>query len=178
MLTPLLPGEDSEKLGGFTLFGRLGVGGIERVYLAADAENCAAAVKRIHRGIARNSGFSRRFALEIHAMAQVVGRTCRACSASGQRQPCGRPHPTSRGLGRRDGQGMRRHTATQRRTLPRRGDPHRAEGRPRRGFRHRDLTPTNVLISAWRPQVIDMGLGRCWTQDGPGGWWATRWIIR
>jgi hypothetical protein len=68
----LLPGDPSH-IGPFRLLGRLGEGGMGRVYLGASPGGRKVAIKTVHYHFAKDGDFRRRFAREVAAARQVGG---------------------------------------------------------------------------------------------------------
>src|ERR1700691_208908 len=71
VISDLLP-TDPESVGPYRLLGRLGAGGMGRVYLASSAGGRRAAVKVIRPELASDSAFRSRFSREV-AAARTVG---------------------------------------------------------------------------------------------------------
>ena len=64
---------DPTHIGSFRLFGRLGEGGMGRVYLAESPGGRKVAIKVVHPHYASDPEFRRRFAREVAAARQVGG---------------------------------------------------------------------------------------------------------
>ena len=73
MITPLRP-DDPHVIGPYRLSGRLGDGGMGRVFLGLSADGQAVAVKVIRAELAADDGFRTRFRQEIAAARKVSGR--------------------------------------------------------------------------------------------------------
>src|SRR5437763_12770118 len=71
-LAALQPG-DPQRIGPYVLLGRLGSGGMGRVYLARSPGGRTAAVKVIRTNLAEDAGFRARFAREVSAARKVGG---------------------------------------------------------------------------------------------------------
>jgi serine/threonine protein kinase len=71
-LDVLQPG-DPQRIGPYVLRGRLGSGGMGRVYLGQSPGGRLVAVKVIHGHLAEDSGFRARFAREVAAARKVGG---------------------------------------------------------------------------------------------------------
>ena len=65
--------DDPSYVGPIRLVGRLGAGGMGRVYLGVDAAGAPVAVKVVHAAFAGDPQFRRRFRLEVEAVRQVAG---------------------------------------------------------------------------------------------------------
>src|SRR5512143_3367608 len=66
-----LSAEDPRMIGEFRLHGRLGAGGMGRVYLASSPGGRAVAVKVVHTHLARDGAFIGRFRREVAAALAV-----------------------------------------------------------------------------------------------------------
>jgi serine/threonine protein kinase len=153
--------EDPRQLGAYRLIGRLGGGGMGRVFLGRSPGGRLVAVKVIHTELADSPDFRARFAREVEAARRVGGMfTAPVVDASmdGQvpwlatayvRGPSlgeavfeGGPLPAESVLALAAGlaEGL--------------GAIHAA------GVVHRDLKPSNVLLSEDGPCVIDFGISR------------------
>ncbi|MFG2211516.1 serine/threonine-protein kinase [Streptomyces sp. NPDC048638] len=69
-----LTGEDPRVLGGYRLLGRLGAGGMGRVYLGRSEGGRTVAVKAVHAQLAADDQFRARFRREIESARRVGGR--------------------------------------------------------------------------------------------------------
>ncbi|MFD8812367.1 PQQ-binding-like beta-propeller repeat protein [Streptomyces sp. NPDC059627] len=159
-MTPLSTG-DPESIGGYTLLGRLGAGGMGVVYLGVSASGRQVAVKVVHGPYAQEEEFRTRFRQEIAAARRVSGAfTAPVVDADPDAErpwmatlyvpglnlaevvekngPLGRRELRALGLGLTEA--LR--------------DIHRA------GLVHRDLKPRNVLMTEDGPRVIDFGISR------------------
>src|ERR1051325_12018064 len=65
--------EDPRRIGPYWLLGRLGSGGMGRVYLARSPGGRMVAVKVIRANLAEDAGFRARFAREVSAARKVGG---------------------------------------------------------------------------------------------------------
>ena len=68
-----LASTDPRRIGGYRLLGRLGEGGMGRVYLARSERGRTVAVKVVQAELARQPDFRRRFAQEVNAARRVGG---------------------------------------------------------------------------------------------------------
>src|SRR5579863_7239006 len=78
-----LEADDPRVIGEFRLYGRLGAGGMGRVYLASSPGGRAVAVKVIHAHLARDSEFRERFRHEVAAAQAVNGAYAAPVIAAG-----------------------------------------------------------------------------------------------
>ncbi|MEW2306173.1 PQQ-binding-like beta-propeller repeat protein [Streptomyces sp. NPDC006655] len=159
-MTPLSSG-DPRSIGGYTLLGRLGAGGMGVVYLGVSASGRQVAVKLVHEPYAQEDEFRTRFRQEIAAARRVSGAfTAPVLDADPDADrpwmatlyvpgltlaqvverdgPLGGPELRALGLGLTEA--LR--------------DIHRA------GLVHRDLKPGNVMMTEDGPRVIDFGISR------------------
>ncbi|MFF3013501.1 protein kinase, partial [Streptomyces sp. NPDC057939] len=159
-LLPLLP-DDPERLGAYTLLGRLGGGGMGTVFLARTPGGRLAAVKTVRADLRDRPGYRERLTLEAEAArslgaehtaaflgadpdttmpwlatAYLMGPSLAEAVAAGGPLPEG----AVRGLGTALAAAL--------------AALHRA------GLVHRDLKPSNVLITAQGPRLIDFGLAQ------------------
>lgn len=159
-MTPLSTG-DPESIGGYTLLGRLGAGGMGVVYLAASASGRQVAVKLVHGPYAQEEEFRTRFRQEIAAARRVSGAfTAPVVDAD---PDADRPWMATLYVpGLSLAEVVEKDGPLSRRELRALGlgltealrDIHRA------GLVHRDLKPSNVLMTDDGPRVIDFGISR------------------
>lgn len=159
-IRPLAAG-DPARIGPYPLLGRLGAGGMGRVYLARSAGGRTVAVKVVHEEHIANGEFRARFRREIEAARRVGGRyTAPVLDADAD---AGQPWvATGYVPGPSLEQAVREHGP-----LPADSVNALAEGllRALRGIHaagivHRDLKPSNVLLTVDGPRVIDFGIAR------------------
>ncbi len=157
---PLLP-EDPRMIGPYRIMGRLGSGGMGRVYLGQSRSGLLVAVKTVRTDMVGAPGFRARFAREAAAARQVSGVftaavvDADAAAAMPWLATAYVAAPSLHLLVRRVG------------PLPVRavfwlaaGIAEALESIHRVGLIHRDLKPSNVLVTKDNPKVIDFGLVR------------------
>ncbi|MFG3024569.1 PQQ-binding-like beta-propeller repeat protein [Streptomyces sp. NPDC048254] len=159
-MTPLSTG-DPESIGGYTLLGRLGAGGMGVVYLGVSASGRQVAVKLVHGPYAQEEEFRTRFRQEIVAARRVSGAfTAPVLDAD---PDADRPWMATLYVpGRNLAEAVEKDGPLNQRELRALGlgltealrDIHRA------GLVHRDLKPRNVLMTEDGPRVIDFGISR------------------
>jgi hypothetical protein len=152
---------DPERIGPYTLLGRLGAGAMGQVFLGRSTAGRLVAVKTIKIEFAEEAGFRARFAHEVAAARRVSGVFTAAVVAAEADadvpwlatayvpapsltelvRTCGPlPVPAVRWLAAGCAEALESiHTA---------------------GLVHRDLKPSNVLVSPDGPRVIDFGVAR------------------
>ncbi|WP_405611872.1 PQQ-binding-like beta-propeller repeat protein [Streptomyces sp. NBC_01508] len=155
---PLASG-NPEQVGRYRLAGRLGQGGMGRVYLARSPSGRMVAVKVVRAALADDPGFRRRFVREVAAARRVSGFfTAAVVDAAPEGRPAWLATEYVPGLSLADAlaehgawpeQAVRQLGAALTEAL---GAIHRA------GVVHRDLKPSNVLLAADGPRVIDFGI--------------------
>ncbi|MDT0466402.1 protein kinase domain-containing protein [Streptomyces gibsoniae] len=159
-MTPLSTG-DPESIGGYSLLGRLGAGGMGVVYLGVSASGRKVAVKLARGPYAQEEEFRTRFRQEIAAARRVSG----AFTAPVVDADPDADQPWMATLyvpGLNLAETVQKNGPLSRRELRALGlgltealrDIHRA------GLVHRDLKPSNVLMTEDGPRVIDFGISR------------------
>ncbi|MHA5049735.1 protein kinase domain-containing protein [Streptomyces sp. SD15] len=159
-MTPLSTG-DPESIGGYTLLGRLGAGGMGVVYLGVSASGRQVAVKLVRETYAQEEEFRTRFRQEIGAARRVSGAfTAPVVDAD---PDADRPWMATLYVpGRNLAEVVEKDGPLSQRELRALGlgltealrDIQRA------GLVHRDLKPGNVLMTEDGPRVIDFGISR------------------
>lgn len=156
----LSPG-DPEEVGGYRLLGRLGSGGMGRVYLGRSRGGRTVAVKLVHAELAGDPVFLRRFRREVEAARRVGGEwTAPVLDADTE---SGAPWvATGYVPGPTLAETVERHGP-----LPEESVLALAGGLARAlqavhacDLIHRDLKPSNVLVTIDGPRVIDFGIVR------------------
>ncbi|PSK81203.1 serine/threonine protein kinase [Murinocardiopsis flavida] len=160
MSTPLRP-DDPKRIGPYHLHGRLGSGGMGRVYLGSSPGGHTVAVKVIHLDLADDPGFRTRFVAEVAAARKVGGfYTAQVTAADTAADPpwlatAYIPGPSLHEAVENHGPLPTESVAALGAGL--------AEGLTAIhacGIVHRDLKPANVLLAADGPRVIDFGIAR------------------
>ncbi|MCO1658478.1 serine/threonine-protein kinase [Pseudonocardia humida] len=157
-MQPLRP-DDPRWIGPFRVLGRLGAGGMGRVFLARTPDQRQVAVKVVHDELAGDTGFRHRFRREVAAAMSVSGLfTARVLDAD--------PDADQPWLATEFVAGPSLREKVQRGgPLPAAGLAALAGGLGEAlgaihaaGLVHRDLKPANVLLSPAGPKVIDFGI--------------------
>jgi serine/threonine protein kinase len=154
-----LEADDPRSVGGYRILGRLGEGGMGRVYLARSTTGRSVALKVVHDEMAALPGFRARFEREVEVARRVSGAGTVPVVDAGvaDRHPwyasaCV-PGPSLQAAVEAHGplpeESVWRFAADLARTLE---HIHRAH------VVHRDLKPANVLLSAAGPRLIDFGI--------------------
>ncbi|MBU3871176.1 serine/threonine protein kinase, partial [Streptomyces sp. 4503] len=157
-----LGAQDPRWIGEYRLLGKLGEGGMGRVYLARSARGRTVAVKLVQAELARQPDFRGRFKREVEAATRVGGQwTAPVLDADTDAEV---PWVATGYIG---GPSLHSVVAEDFGALPERSlrilanglalalrDIHGA------GLIHRDLKPSNILITIDGPRVIDFGIAR------------------
>ncbi|MEU8618049.1 serine/threonine-protein kinase [Streptomyces sp. NPDC048623] len=174
-----LNAEDPAVIGPFRLLGRLGVGGMGRVYLARSAGGRAVAVKVVHPELAAQDEFRRRFAREVSALERVGGAGTAPVLGSDTEAEV--PWVA---VGYVPGPSLRTVVGDEYGPLPPDSVRTLAAGLARAlthihaaGLVHRDLKPSNVLLTVDGPQIIDFGIARALDTVTDGGLTSTGAVV-
>ncbi|MCM3926035.1 serine/threonine protein kinase, partial [Frankia sp. AiPs1] len=166
---PLHPG-DPRELGDYRILGRLGEGGMGTVFLGRGRDTGLVAVKVIRADVARIPRYRDRFRREA-AVARRVARFCTAEVLDVVDPPDGQPYLVTEFV---DGPTLARAVANhgplgsadlERVAVSVAAALTAIHGA---GLVHRDLSPSNVLLSPLGARVIDFGLARV-TDEAPSG---------
>ena len=157
-LAALQPG-DPQRIGPYVLLGRLGSGGMGRVYLARSPGGRMVAVKVIRSNLAEDAGFRARFAREVSAARKVGGLFTAAVVDADVEGPV--PWLVTAYV-----PGTSLSDAVERQgPLPEASVLALAAGLSEgliaihaAGVIHRDLKPSNVLLAQDGPRIIDFGI--------------------
>ncbi|MER5185670.1 serine/threonine-protein kinase [Streptomyces sp. NPDC002896] len=156
--TPLEAG-DPERVGPYRIVGRLGSGGMGRVYLARSPGGRATAVKVVHEELAEDAAFRRRFGREVAAARRVTGPfTAPVVDAD---PDADLPWlATAHVPGLPLGKAVAAHGAWPERSVRALGAGLAEALEAIHGIQmvHRDLKPSNVLLAVDGPRVIDFGI--------------------
>ncbi|MFF0555555.1 protein kinase [Streptomyces sp. NPDC004266] len=166
-----LNAEDPVSVGPFRLIGRLGVGGMGRVFLARSAGGRTVAVKVVHAELAAQDEFRRRFAREVAALERVGGTG--TAPVLGSDTTADSPWVA---IGYVPGPSLRTVVGDEFGPLPPATVRALASGLARAldhihaaGLVHRDLKPSNVLLTVDGPRIIDFGIARAVDHVADGG---------
>ncbi|MET9671915.1 serine/threonine-protein kinase [Streptomyces sp. NPDC006482] len=169
-MEPLNP-EDPVSIGPFRLIGRLGVGGMGRVFLARSAGGRTVAVKVVHAELAAQEEFRRRFSREVAALERVGGTG--TAPVLGSDTSAEAPWVA---IGYVPGPSLRAVVGEEFGPLPPETVRALASGLARAlvhihdaGLVHRDLKPSNVLLTVDGPRLIDFGIARAVDTVADGG---------
>ena len=156
-----LAGDDPAKVSGYWLRGRLGAGGMGRVYLAFTPGGRPVAVKVLRPELGDDPQFRARFRQEIAAARRVHGLfTAQLLDADPDSSP---PWlATAYVAGPSLAQAVTQHgpLPAQAVLLLMAGVAEALAAIHAAGLVHRDLKPSNVLLAADGPRVIDFGIAR------------------
>ncbi|MEU5215068.1 serine/threonine-protein kinase [Streptomyces sp. NPDC020807] len=166
-----LNAEDPVGIGPFRLIGRLGVGGMGRVFLARSAGGRTVAVKVVHAELAAQEEFRLRFAREVAALERVGGTG--TAPVLGSDTSAEAPWVA---IGYVPGPSLRSVVQDEYGPLPPATVKTLASGLARAlvhiheaGLVHRDLKPGNVLLTVDGPRLIDFGIARAVDTVAEGG---------
>ncbi|MGI8331020.1 protein kinase domain-containing protein [Actinomadura scrupuli] len=157
---PLLP-QDPERVGSYTILGRIGEGGMGAVYLGRAPDGRKVAVKVVRSELARDAGFVARFQDEV-ANAQRVASFCTA-QVLDHGESDGRAYMVTEFI---DGVSLLEYVNENGQLSPGMlqgvavGVAAALVAIHSAGLIHRDLKPANVLLSYSGPRVIDFGIAR------------------
>ena len=152
---------DPERIGPFTLLGRLGAGAMGQVYLGRSAAGRLVAVKTIKIEFAEEAGFRSRFAHEVAAARRVSGvftAAVVAADADADVPWLATAYIAAPSLNRLVRGGGPLPVPAVRWLAA--GCAEALESIHNAGLVHRDLKPSNVLVSPDGPRVIDFGVAR------------------
>jgi serine/threonine protein kinase len=153
---------DPRWIGAYRLLGRLGTGGMGRVYLARSARGRTVAVKLVRAELAAQEEFRTRFRREVQAARRVGGTwTAPVLDADTEAEI---PWVAT---GYVAGPSLQEVVGRDHGPLPERsvrvlaaGLAHALSDIHAAGLVHRDLKPSNVMITIDGPRVIDFGIAR------------------
>ncbi|MQY14169.1 Serine/threonine-protein kinase PknD [Streptomyces sp. RB5] len=173
--------DDPGRVGAYRLLGRLGEGGMGRVYLARSERGRTVAVKLVREELAREPEFRRRFAAEVSAAQRVGGEwTAPVLDAD---TTAATPWVAT---GYVAGPSLYDVVSREFGPLPETSALSLAAGLVRAleaihgaGLVHRDLKPSNILVTIDGPRVIDFGIARALdsVSTGAGGMTHTGAVI-
>ncbi|WP_405786100.1 MULTISPECIES: serine/threonine-protein kinase [unclassified Streptomyces] len=154
--------DDPRWIGAYRLLGRLGAGGMGRVYLARSDRGRTVAVKLVRAELAAQEEFRIRFRREVQAARRVGGQwTAPVLDADTEAEI---PWVAT---GYVAGPSLQRVVAKEYGPLPEStvrvlasGLTHALADIHAAGLVHRDLKPSNVMITIDGPRVIDFGIAR------------------
>ncbi|WP_443058729.1 protein kinase domain-containing protein [Streptomyces sp. NBC_00400] len=157
-----LDAQDPPRIGDYRLLGRLGEGGMGRVFLARSDRGRTVAVKLVRAELAGEEEFRARFRREVRAAQQVAGEwTAPVLDADTEAET---PWLAT---GYIAGPSLQQVVGGSGTPLPERTVRILAAGLARAlgsihaaGIIHRDLKPSNVLLTIDGPRVIDFGIAR------------------
>ncbi|MCT4354677.1 serine/threonine protein kinase [Streptomyces sp. Je 1-79] len=177
-MEPLNP-EDPVSIGPFRLLGRLGAGGMGRVFLARSAGGRTVAVKVVHTELAAQDEFRRRFAREVASLERVGGTG--TAPVLGSDTAAEAPWVA---VGYVPGPSLRIVVGDEFGPLPAVTVRTLASGLARAlthvhaaGLVHRDLKPSNVLLTFDGPRIIDFGIARAVETITDGGLTSTGAVV-
>lgn len=153
--------EDPRELGGYTLLRRLGAGGMGRVYLARSGSGRTVAVKVVHPHFTVDEQFRRRFRREVESARRVGGEwTAPVLDADPEA-----PTPwvaTGYVAGPSLADAVEEHGPLPENSVRAMGAGLAEALRHVHGLGlvHRDVKPSNVLLTVDGPRLIDFGIAR------------------
>ncbi|MFW6692674.1 serine/threonine-protein kinase [Streptomyces sp. MAR4 CNX-425] len=160
ILRPLGP-EDPATVAAYRLAGRLGAGGMGKVYLSYTPGGRPVAIKVIRPEFADDPEFRRRFAQEVHAAQRVQGLYTAPVvdfDTEGEQPWLATAYVTGPALA--DVVSEERPLPLESALLLIAGVAEALTAIHGAGVVHRDLKPSNVLLAADGPRVIDFGIAR------------------
>ncbi len=156
-----LQADDPEQVGRYRLVGRLGIGGMGRVYAATSPDGRRAAIKVIRDDLAEDTAFRHRFRREVAAASAVAGMfTARVLDADPDDVPPWLATEFVEGPSLRDAVLAKGPMPEHALLELARGLAEALAAIHAAGLVHRDLKPANVLLSPAGPRVIDFGIAR------------------
>ncbi|MDT9693023.1 serine/threonine-protein kinase [Streptomyces sp. P9(2023)] len=174
-----LNAEDPVSVGPFRLLGRLGAGGMGRVFLARSSGGRTVAVKVVHAELAAQDEFRRRFAREVASLERVGGTG--TTPVLGSDTTAEAPWVA---VGYVPGPSLRAVVGEEFGPLPPATVRTLAAGTARAlthvheaGLVHRDLKPSNVLLTVDGPRLIDFGIARAVETVTDGGLTSTGALV-
>lgn len=166
-----LRSDDPRWIGAYRLMGRLGTGGMGRVYLARSPRGRTVAVKLVRAELAEQDEFRTRFRREVQAARRVGGKwTAPVLDADTEADVpwVATGYVAGPSLHQVVGKGYGPLPVSSVRVLAA-GLAHALADIHAAGLVHRDLKPSNVMITIDGPRVIDFGIARALetvTDDG------------
>jgi len=156
-----LQSADPAKVGPYRLLGRLGAGGMGRVYVARSPGGRIVAIKVIRAELAEDQGFRDRFAREVAAARHVSGIFTAAvidADPTGAMPWMATAYVAGPSLADAVQEHGPLHAGSVRALAA--GLAEGLQAIHQAGLVHRDLKPSNVLLAADGPRVIDFGISR------------------
>lgn len=160
-ITTALARSDPKRVGPYRVLGRLGSGAMGVVYLGVARDGTLVAVKVVRPEFADNAEFRKRFAREVAAVRNVHGRYTAPLLAADTdaNQPWLATAYVPGGSLQQDIDEHGPYTEDRLWRLAA-GLAEALQNIHRAGLVHRDLKPTNILLSSDGPRVIDFGIAR------------------